>query len=67
MYKIDLRLERLSRVLFWVIFISIPVMIVCSGYYRYGIGDETITIPFVKHIVNPNLYPGDILIDQQKY
>jgi hypothetical protein len=35
--------------------------------YRYVDGDQAITIPFAKRLVDPSLYPGDYLLEQQRY
>lgn len=35
--------------------------------YRYGSGDNSITIPFLKASLDPSLYPGDYLIAQRPY
>jgi hypothetical protein len=33
----------------------------------YGVEDQVITIPFIKSLVDPTLYPNDPLIAQQPY
>jgi hypothetical protein len=35
--------------------------------YAYGIGDDRITIPFLKAFANPRLYAGDYLMEQRRY
>jgi hypothetical protein len=35
--------------------------------YVYGVEDQVITIPFIKSLVDPTLYPNDPLIAQQPY
>ncbi len=35
--------------------------------YRYGVGDHSQVLPFVKDLVRPELYPNDLLIEQRQY
>ncbi len=35
--------------------------------YQYGIGDTSITIPFVRVAANPALYPGDLMVAQRPF
>lgn len=35
--------------------------------YQYGVGDNSITIPFVKAFANPRLYPGDFMLAQRPF
>ena len=35
--------------------------------YRYGVDDNSITIPFLKASVNPALYPGDYFVAQRPF
>jgi len=35
--------------------------------YRYGISDQSITIPFLKSFVSNDLYPNDYLLAQRSY
>lgn len=35
--------------------------------YQYGVGDNSITLPFVHAYVNPALYPGDYMVAQRIY
>jgi hypothetical protein len=37
------------------------------NFYFFGRYDQTITIAFVKNLMNPDLYSGDILISQKDY
>ena len=52
--------------------LSIPwlfalVSIFGVNQYIYGVNDQVITIPFIKSLIDPSLYPNDSLIAQQPY
>lgn len=34
--------------------------------YGYGYNDQALLLPFVKHTLNPSLYPGDILLESAR-
>lgn len=35
--------------------------------YQYGLGDNSITLPFVRAYADPGLYPGDFMVAQRIY
>jgi hypothetical protein len=41
--------------------------IIGINQYTYGMYNHFITIPFIKSIIDPELYPGDFLIAEKKY
>jgi len=41
--------------------------IIGINQYTYGLYNHFITIPFIKSIIDPNLYPNDYLIAEKKY
>ncbi len=60
-------LGRLVRQLMWVeACILLAIAHVILGGYRLGVGNQTIQIPFLKHIINPSLYPHDPTIETIK-
>ncbi len=51
------------RNFFAIIFIGIATYIGISfGNYQYGLGDQIIHVPYIKYLLNTQLYPGDTLI-----
>lgn len=46
-------------------FALLPVLKI--NQYRFGIGNQAITIPFLKAFVDPSLYPQDYLVEQRHY
>ena len=49
----------------WALFFTVTSLFI-NDYY-YGTGDHSSMVPFVKHALNPELYPGDFLIGQSAY
>jgi hypothetical protein len=41
--------------------------VIAVNPYHYGVGDNSITIPFARAYIDPRLYPGDFMIDQRRY
>ncbi len=50
----------------WPLLATLLSVWVVNGY-KYGISDQTITVPFVKSYLDPQLYPGDELVAQKQY
>lgn len=50
-----------------VIFILTAVSVFAFNPYEYGLSDHAITIPFLKSIANPSLYPNDYLVAEKSY
>ncbi len=48
-----------------VIFILTAVSVFAFNPYEYGLSDHAITIPFLKSIANPSLYPDDYLVAEK--
>lgn len=43
------------------------VSVLSINQYQYGTGDQSITIPFLKQSVHPELFPDDYLLSQRPY
>jgi hypothetical protein len=54
-------------VVFLITLLFTAASVISINQYRYGISDQTITIPFIKSILNPALYPGDHVLGQKAY
>ncbi|MDD5626989.1 MAG: hypothetical protein PHW01_03225 [Patescibacteria group bacterium] len=64
-------LSRLSRkeqyISLGVVFVLTTISIFAFNPYEYGLSDHAITIPFLKSIANPSLYPNDYLVAEKSY
>ena len=56
-----------ASVTFLVILLFTCASIFSINQYRYGLSDQTITIPYVKSFLDSNLYPGDYVLGQKIY
>jgi len=50
-----------------MIFILTAISVFALNQYEYGLSDQAITIPFLKSLENPNLYPDDYLVSERSY
>lgn len=50
-----------------VILFFTTASVLSINQYHFGVGDQSITIPFLKAFVNSELYPGDYLLGQIPY
>ncbi len=50
-----------------VILVFVIASVFGVNQYRYGWSDQTITIPFIKFFLNPELFSGDYLLTQIPY
>ncbi len=47
--------------------IMLSVFTIIINHYPVFFGDQTITIPYIKHYHNPTLFPNDIMVYSSKY
>ncbi len=67
-FYLDLYIKKMKKNIDYRIFILIIVILSVSTINRYEFGvDYSVLLPFVKKIINPNLYQSDYFIEQMKH
>lgn len=47
--------------------LATALFLYASGPYRFGVFDQTLSIPYLKQFGDPSLYPYDLAVAQKKY
>src|SRR4051812_23093237 len=48
----------------WLALLLLSLLqLLCAGY-RLGVGNQSIQIPFLQHLIDPSLYPRDAMVQQ---
>ncbi|MDP3939482.1 MAG: hypothetical protein Q8R92_15285 [Deltaproteobacteria bacterium] len=58
--------QRTAAIAVAILLFSAVSIFSTNGYY-YGVSDHSITVPFLKASINPELYPGDYLLAQKAF
>ena len=58
----QLTIDKDHRAVLFILLI--PVVVLLVNGYRYGVGDQSHYIPMIYRLVDPALFPNDILFDQ---